>query len=194
MDNNNPNGTVADEQATLSLAEIEALRAKAQEAEDISKRYKDLQAEFTRRNQTKSRGNETQEEDDGVKNANEYLKTTGSKILKEDLGFVSKDDLEAIIQSKLQEVKDLEKLDKFPTLAPQRDAILQLSKVDWLSIEETIKKYKFIDDESMENFHKPLVGQKKKSWTSIDINNPSQEDLELIKKMSPEEFNKFIAS
>jgi hypothetical protein len=53
MENNNPNGTGDIEQATPE--EIDALRAKAKEADDVSKKYKELQAEFTRRNQTKSR-------------------------------------------------------------------------------------------------------------------------------------------
>jgi hypothetical protein len=75
----------------------------------------------------------------------------------------------------------------------KKDAILQLSKVDWLSIEETIKKYKFIDDDSMENFHKPTIGSKKKTPWTINWANPTAEDIEYISKMSPEEFDKAVS-
>jgi hypothetical protein len=105
---------------------------------------------------------------------------------------LAKDELDTLLEQKLQQMRDIEKLDKFPNLASQKDAILQLSKVDWLSIEETIKKYKFVDDEWMENFHKPTVGSRKKTHWSIDMDNPTQEDLEMIKKMSPAEFDKFM--
>ena len=112
-------------------------------------------------NEIKSKAQVAQDEDDGVAGANEYLKSHWVNLLKEQW-FVSKDDLASYLQKELQTQRDIEKLDKFPQLASQKDAILQLSKVDWLSIEETIKKYKFIDDDSMANFHKPTIGTKRK--------------------------------
>jgi len=149
-------------------------------------------------NEIKAKSKSQQSEDfddDWVRNANEYLKSTWSKVLRDELWFASKEDLEDYFEKKFQEKKDLEKLDKFTEITPEKKkAILQLSKANWMSIEETIKEYKFIDDEWMENFRKPLVGNRKKTWSSIDINNPTQEDLEMIKKMSSDEFNKFMAT
>lgn len=99
-----------------------------------------------------------------------------------------------MFDARMQRIEDIKKLDKFPQLADQKDAILELSKVKWLSIEETIKTYKFLNEDSMENFHKPTIGSRKKTPWSIDIDNPTEEDLIAIKKMTPEEFNKFIWS
>ena len=132
-----------------------------------------------------------EDEDDGINGANEYLKTSWTKVLREEW-VIFKDEFEALLEQKMQQMRDIEKLDKFPNLASQKDAILQLSKVDWLSIEETIKKYKFVDEEWMENFHKPTIGSRKKTPWSINMENPTAEDLEMIKKMPPDEFNKFM--
>jgi len=160
------------------------------EKEKRENRFKWTAKELNEYKQNKQQPQE--DEDDGINGANEYLKNYWSKVLKEELGFLAKDELDTLLEQKLQQMRDIEKLDKFTNLASQKDAILQLSKVDWLSIEETIKKYKFVDDEWMENFHKPTVGSRKKTHWSIDMENPTQEDLEMIKKMSPTEFDKFM--
>ena len=168
-------------------AQLEKERTEKEKREN---RFKSTAKEL---NEIKSKTQTVQDEDDGVTGANEYLKNHWVNVLKEQW-FISKDDLASYMQKELQTQRDIEKLDKFPQLATQKDAILQLSKVDWLSIEETIKKYKFIDDDSMANFHKPTIGTKKKTPWTIDLNNPTEEDIEFISKMSSEEYEKFIGS
>jgi hypothetical protein len=83
--------------------------------------------------------------------------------LKEELGFVSKDDFENLLEERLNKIREVEKLERFPQLAHQKDAILQLSRHDGLSIEETIKKYKFLNDDTMAEFNNPTVGVRKKT-------------------------------
>lgn len=185
----NGNPIVTDNQDAIDYkAQLEKERAEKEKREN---RFKSTAKEL---NEIKSRAQTVQDEDDGISGANEYLKTHGANLLKSELWFISKDDLANELQKQLQQQRDIDKLDKFPQLATQKDAILQLSKVDWLSIEETIKKYKFIDDDSMESFHKPTVGTRKKTPWTIDLNNPTEEDIEAISKMSSEEYEKFIWS
>lgn len=161
------------------------------EREKRENRFKWTAKELNEYKQTK----QSQEpDDDGINGANEYLKNHWSKVLREELWFVSKEDLDSMFDARMQRIEDIKKIDKFPQLADQKDAILELSKVKWLSIEETIKTYKFLNEDSMENFHKPTIGSRKKTPWSIDIDNPTEEDLIAIKKMTPEEFNKFIWS
>lgn len=144
-----------------------------QGGEDYEKKYKELQAEFTRKSQklaelekqsqqSSTKANSNADEEEQLKN---WLKTNG---------FVSKDELEATHKKTIQETEFNDLLRYYPELKKNENAIRDLAESTWKSYEEIALDYNFTSSDKLQ---KAKESRNKMLWNGNPVKNSKPKSL-----------------
>lgn len=120
-----------------------------QEGENYEQKYKELQAEFTRKSQKLAELEKQSNQSDTKAEANSDEEEQLKSWLKNN-GFVSKDELETVQKQTIQETEFNDLLRYYPELSKNEKAIRDLANSTGKSYEEVALEYQFTSSDKLQ--------------------------------------------